>query len=163
MARDEDISFKAVATVADVARLVRLSRERFYQLQREGVFPMPVYDPITRRPFYLEEQQRQCVEVRRRNCGVNGRPVLFYSRGPAPVRPASPRRRTAAGVAASSNGDDQLVEAIRALGLTATAAEVTEAKQACFPTGAGGGDMGNVIRTVFLHLKRQNPADNAGR
>src|SRR5689334_21388511 len=89
---------KAVATVRDVARMVGLSPARFYQLQKSGVFPMPVYDVNTRRPVYTEEQQRQCLDVRRRNCGVNGKPVLFYARriDPiAPVRRRAGRRDTA--------------------------------------------------------------------
>ena len=75
-----DQQLKAVATVADVARMVGLSRARFYQLQRAGVFPWPVFNVTTRRPLYTEDQQRTCLEVRRRNCGVNGQPVLFYAR-----------------------------------------------------------------------------------
>ena len=31
-----------------------------------------------RRPFYHEELQAVCLDVRRRNCGIDGKPVLFY-------------------------------------------------------------------------------------
>ena len=78
---------KAAVTVAEMARMVGLSRARFYQLLGT-TFPWPVYDVSTRRPIYVEEQQSICLEVRRRNCGIDGKPVLFYARrngGPLPV------------------------------------------------------------------------------
>ena len=43
-------------------------------------FPEPSRDDETGRPFYDEEQQVVCLEVRRRNCGVDGKPILFYAR-----------------------------------------------------------------------------------
>ena len=88
--RDQIVQTKAVVTVSEMARMVGLSRSRFYQLVEAGVFPQPVYSVANRRPIYVEEAQKVCLEVRRRNCGVNGQPVLFYARG----HPAhGPRRR----------------------------------------------------------------------
>src|SRR4051794_40754034 len=77
---------KAVVTVSEMARMVGLSRARFYQLQKAGVFPEPVYQ--AGRPVYTEEQQNICLEVRRKNRGVTGEPVLFYARrrGIAPAK-----------------------------------------------------------------------------
>lgn len=71
---------KVAVSVAEMARMVGLSRARFYQLIQAGVFPAPERHAETGRPFYGEEAQRTCLEVRRRNCGVNGKLVLFYSR-----------------------------------------------------------------------------------
>ena len=70
---------KAAVTIAEMARMLNLSRQRLHQLIGTA-FPFPVYDLKTRRPFYTEELQRVCLEVRRRNCGVDGKPVLFYAR-----------------------------------------------------------------------------------
>ena len=70
---------KTVVSVAEMARMTGLSRARFYQLVNDGIFPSPVYDVHTRRPLYSEEMQQVCMEVRKRNCGVNGKPILFYS------------------------------------------------------------------------------------
>ena len=64
-----------------MARMVGLSRSRFHQLIGT-TFPWPLYSVSTRRPFYDEELQKCCLEVRRRNCGIDGKPVLFYSRRP---------------------------------------------------------------------------------
>lgn len=89
-----------VVSLAGMARLVGLSRQRFHQLMSQGVFPPPVYDIRTRRPHYTEEMQAICKTVRERNVGINGRVVLFYSRRPGielkratiigPLRPRSP-------------------------------------------------------------------------
>jgi len=61
------IQTKAAVTVAEMARMLGLSRARFYQLQSAGVFPSPVYLVSNRRPIYVEEMQEVCIEVRRRN------------------------------------------------------------------------------------------------
>ena len=82
---------KAVVTVAEMARMLGLSRARFYQLIGTAL-PYPIFDVRTRRPFYSEEQQRVCLEVRRRNCGIDGKPILFYARrGGAPSSPTRKR------------------------------------------------------------------------
>ena len=70
---------KAAVTVAEMARMLNLSRQRLHQLIGTA-FPYPVYDIKTRRPFFTEELQRVCLEVRRRNCGVDGKAILFYAR-----------------------------------------------------------------------------------
>jgi hypothetical protein len=70
---------KAVCSVTEVARSLELSRARFYQLVQEGVFPTPVYDIRSRRPYYTVELQQRCHQVRQTNIGQNGLPILFYS------------------------------------------------------------------------------------
>ena len=44
--------FKAVCSVTELAKNLDMSRARFYQLQKLGVFPEPVYCIRTKRPFY---------------------------------------------------------------------------------------------------------------
>src|SRR5262245_65689935 len=94
--REQSAPTKAAVSVSEMARMVGLSRARFYQLVEAGVFPAPVYDVSTRRPMYVEELQTACLEVRRRNCGVNGKPVLFYSRGRRPATPAAKQSKPTA-------------------------------------------------------------------
>ncbi len=160
---DQSPATKAVATVRDVARMVGLSPARFYQLQRDGIFPWPLYDVATRRPHYTEEQQRECLEVRRRNCGVNGRPILFYARRLETTSAARPRTgRTAGGKGAEAYTD--LVAGLKALGLTTvTADQVGVAVPQVFPAGTVGVGHGDVLRAVFIHLRRQNSGDKPGR
>ncbi len=154
-----DIQTKAVVCVAEMARMVSLSRARFYQLVQAGTFPPPLYDVRTRRPIYTEEAQRVVLDVRRRNCGVDGRPVLFYARGPRPMAPAKPPRTKNA--KPSSKGQADLIDGLGALGLmTATTAQVEAALKELYPSGTDHVDWGDVLRAVFLHLKRQNPVGN---
>ena len=87
--------FKAAMTISEMARMVGLSRARFYQLIGTA-FPWPVYSLSTRRPFFNQDQQNICLEVRRRNCGVDGRPVLFYAKQHSLTSRPTPKRKPVA-------------------------------------------------------------------
>ena len=149
---------KTVVSVAEMARMVGLSRARFYQLIGT-TFPWPLYDVATRRPFYGEELQRVCLDVRKRNCGIDGKPILFYARRPAativrqPNKPKPPKENHA-----------DLLDGLKALGLaTATAAQVADAVKELYPRGIPEAASGEVMRAVFLHLRRRNTRDNVGK
>ncbi len=156
-----EVTTKAVVSVSEMARMVGLSRARFYQLLGT-TFPKPVTDEASGRPCFPEELQRVCMEVRRRNCGVNGRPVLFYARRLQPTvtrRPLKPkppvqRDRLLAEVAV----------AVRALGLTVVSdGQVGAVVRELYPAGLAGADLNGVIRAVFLALRRQDSGDSVGR
>jgi hypothetical protein len=152
---------KAAVTVAEMARMCGLSRSRFYQLIGTA-FPQPERQPQTDRPIYTEELQQVCLDVRRRNCGIDGNVVLFYARriGNAPARPKTPTPK----LEVKSKDVAAVVDGLNALGLTtATAAKVQRVTEELYPKGTAGIDQGEVLRVVFLHLKRQNSADNVGR
>jgi hypothetical protein len=152
------IQTKAVVSVAEMARMVGMSRARFYQLVEQGIFPPPLYRIDTRRPFFNQDMQAVCLEVRRRNCGINGRPVLFYAR-----RLGTPISKARATPPKISHKHTDLIEGLRALGLTfVNSTQVEAAIQKCFPSGRSGVDDETVLRTVFLHLKRQDSSDNVG-
>jgi hypothetical protein len=144
---------KSVVTFTEMAKMLSLSRSRLYQLVASGVFPSPVYDVSTRRPIFTAELQMICLEVRRRNCGINGQVVLFYARGNrtlAKLTSKTKRKPTTEGQ------HDDLLDGLRALGLTAVTSEhVAAAVKEAFPQGIKGVDLGQVLRTVFLHIKRQ--------
>jgi hypothetical protein len=118
--------------------MVGLSRVRFYQLIGAGAFPQPVYCVSTRRPMYVEELQRTCLEVRRRNCGINGQPVLSYSRGHRASTPAKPSKPTAIKPKPTPAHAD-LIDGLGALGLVAAPAQVCEAIAALYPAGVSAG------------------------
>jgi hypothetical protein len=144
---------KAIVTVSEMARMVGLSRARFYQLQKAGVFPTPTYQ--AGRPVYTEDQQQVCLEVRRKNRGINGRPVLFYSRRRG-VRPARHKKR-ADPLPAKNKDITALLDGLNALGLTtATAAQVLKLTEELFPQGTTSLDQAEVLRAVFLHLKSES-------
>jgi hypothetical protein len=150
---------KAAVTVAEMARMLNLSRQRLHQLIGTA-FPYPVYNIQTRRPFYPEELQRVCLEVRRRNCGVDGKAILFYARrGGAPSSPVKRTKKVKVNVAHVA-----ILEAVKALGLiSATAEQVEAAIKVLFPRGVDSVDQAQVIRGIFVHLQRQNRSDNVGR
>src|SRR5439155_24352140 len=114
-----EVLTKTAVTVAEMARMVGLSRARFYQLLGTA-FPHPLYDVTTRRPSYTEEQQRTCLEVRRRNCGIDGRPVLFYARRLGAVPSLGKPRKIRAIKKAEPHAD--LIAGLKALGLTTVTA-----------------------------------------
>ena len=153
---------KTVVSVAEMARMVGLSRARFYQLVAEGIFPSPVYDVATRRPFFNEEMQAICMDVRRRNCGVNGKPILFYAaRHPLGQKPTPIKKPKAEPKQRGQYVD--LLDGLRSLGLDVTAAQVEPVVKELFPAGIQNLDCGEVIRSVFLRMKRQNCTDKVGR
>ena len=150
----ENIVTKSVVSVTEMARMVGLSRARFYQLVRRGTFPLADKDPVTARPCYYEEKQGQIMEARRRNCGVDGVPILFYSRrrdlgqAKAPPRPAKPQ--------GTKCQYADLIDRLAAVKVTVTAAQVESAVREEFPKGTNGIDPGEVFRVIFQRLRRQD-------
>jgi hypothetical protein len=150
---------KVAVTVAEMARMVGLSRQRLYQLMGT-TFPFPLYDAKTRRPFYPTDLQQVCLEVRRRNFGINGKPVMFYCIGHRPriQRPVCKRKPTA-----KKKQFVGLMEGLTTLGLVIPEKQVAEAVKHVFPNGVESRDQGEVLKAVFLHIKRQDSGDNVGR
>ena len=57
-----------------------------------------------------------------------------------------------------------LLDGLNSLGLTtATAAQVETVTKELYPTGTDGFDRGEVLRAVFLELRRRNSAGNVGK
>lgn len=156
---------KTVVTVAEMARMVGLSRARFYQLVAAGTFPQPHYDVTTRRPLYVEEQQEVCLEVRRRNCGVDGKPVLFYTRRVGVGAPRASTPRTTSKPRSTKPQEDLLLQSIRKFkGMEfVTPGDIQAAVAGVYPSGVAGIDEGVVFGEVFRWLKSRNSADSAGR
>ncbi len=147
---------KAAVSVSEMARQCGLSRQRFHQLRKQGYFPEPDYDPETGRPYYDEEKQIICLDVRKRNCGINGKPILFYARR-SDAGTIRKQKSTASKPKASPHA--AIIENLRALGLaTITTSQVDAAVQAVFPDGIDGKDHAEAVRAVFLHLKSQGQA-----
>lgn len=151
---------KTVVSVSEMARMVGLSRQRFYQLAG-STFPSPIYDIESRRPFFTEEMQRICLEVRRRNCGVDGKPVMFYSKGHQLSKQQKPKRKK---VKPTTPKHTAIVDAVQALGLSSVNdKQVDDVISVLFPGGTNDIPEAEVIRAVFVHLQRQNSTDKLGR
>ena len=144
-----DIFTKNAVSVAEMARMLGLSRARFYQLIGTA-FPHPVYNVSTRRPFYDQEAQTLCLEVRRRNCGIDGKPILFYARRPVTI--TAPKKR----MPKVQNPNVDLLEGLKGLGLVVTSAQVESALKILFPRGIEHVDPAEVVRSVFIHLQKKS-------
>ena len=143
---------KQAVTVAEMARMVGLSRSRFYQLVGSA-FPLPQYNLATKRPFYPVDLQEACLEVRRRNCGVDGKPILFQRRGreTTPVNPKPSKRKAMP----DDHRHQDLLAGLKSLGLTSvTAVQVEKALKELHVSGSEGKDQGQTLRAVFLKLKQ---------
>ena len=139
---------KAAVSVSEMANLCRLSRSRFHALVRDGVFPKPVQKVPGKRPYYTADLSRQCLEIRQTGIGLNGEIVLFNR--PGKTRPS---RKPVTKAPSPEHAD--LVEALRSLGLAATPEPVGKAVQTLFPGGTEGVAEGEVIRQVFLYLRKE--------
>jgi hypothetical protein len=140
---------KAAVSVTEMAAMLDLSRARFYQLMQAGILPAPARDADTGRPFYSEELQRVCLEVRRRNVGANGKPVVFYARRKVVQRIRVGRH-------------DGFIDALESLGLASvTESQVSTALAELFPAGTADLTEAEVIRAVFLRV-RQNTGRDPG-
>lgn len=157
---NDNIVTKSAVSVTEMARMVGLSRARFYQLVRRGTFPPADEDPLTKRPFYSEEKQRLILEARRRNCGVDGKAILFYSRRKdfgqtkAPPRPTKPKTK--------NDQDAYLIDGLGSLGVNVTASQVEPLVKELFPNGTDGTEPGEIIRAVFLLFRRKNKGSGKG-
>lgn len=159
----DDFVSKSVVSISEMARLVGLSRARFYQLVKKGTFPAADEDPLSKRPCYFQEKQRQILEARRRNCGVDGRPILFYSRRSDAGKPRSASGPTVGKTKEVVTKYMDLLDGLAALNVTSTADQVEPILKELYPEGTEGIDLGEVIRSVFLRIQRQNTGDKQGR
>lgn len=124
--------------------MLGISRSRFYELQRRGVFPAP-QRTSSNRPVFDQQLTQQCVEVVRTRVGLNGEPILFNRK---PVQQSS-RKRTAT----TKPKHEDLVTALGSLGLTATPDQVSTAVSE-LPNQGADLDAASLIKAVFLHLKK---------
>ena len=147
---------KTVVTVTEMARMVGLSRARFYQLVQAGVFPPPVYNVSNHRPVYVEDLQKICLEVRRRNCGINGQPVLFYSKGHRSMGQAKAASKAKPKPTTKGQYGDVL-DGLRALGLVAVSASGRGGRRTTLPRWPRRVDRAP-FRAVFLKSSGGTPA-----
>ena len=157
----ENIVTKAAVSITDMSRMVSLSRARFGQLVRKGTFPAPDKDPTTNRPFYSEEKQRICLEVRRRNCGIDGKAILFYARRSDLGQSKSVKRAAKPKVVVNQYAD--LIDHLAQATVIVTAAEVGAVVKELFPEGTVGIDPGEVFLAVFKRFQRNNTPGKQGK
>lgn len=133
--RNGNDKIKPVISVGDMAKALGHSRARFYQLQRQQIYPMPLYDTRTKRPFYDARLQKICHEIRETGIGLNGQYILFYS----------PRKTSATKVQKSSGSMVQkkeipaeyqeLVDTLNQMGVEVSGEQVSEVVGKLYPDG----------------------------
>jgi DNA-binding transcriptional MerR regulator len=158
---------KEIVSVSEMARMLGLSRARLYQLVKEGVFPTPTRPGKGGRPFFDREQQEQCLTVRRTNCGIDGRPILFYamrSQSSAPPAPTQRMRRRSAPQRRRRSRDDAMITGLRHGLAQLGVSQVTEqgiraALAETYPDGWSQVDQAELLRSVFARLNCQDSGD----
>ena len=133
-------------TVTELCELIGLSKNRFYALQKNGIFPAALRSPLNNRPVFDTALVEQCLGIVRTRVGANGNPYVPNRKKAAPSQ--EPRRKP-------SGRHQGLIEALASLGLTATPAQVDEA-MAKLPEGGAGLEEPELIRQVFLELRKQS-------
>lgn len=129
---------QAICTVSQLAKKLRLSRARFYQLLKQGVFPPPAYSCTTRQPLYPQRLQEVCLTTRKTGIGINGQPVRFYDRRKSDMPNPDHKRMTAT---------------LRGMGLAVTVSQVRDALDRLrLPSPGNGHENPEIIRTLFKHL-----------
>jgi predicted DNA-binding transcriptional regulator AlpA len=136
----------AICSVSEMARRLGLSRARFYQLVKRGVFPPPLRCGA-QRPSYPSDLQEKCLAIRKTRVGFNGQPVLFN------------RRRPSGRVRGGPGGQyDELAAALKNMGLKVSASAVRHAAQVLYPSGqAQGQDPSEMLRNLFKYFGSDCP------
>jgi hypothetical protein len=150
---------KTAVSVTEMATMMGLSRARLYQLIRKGKLPTPDIEEGSKRPFFNEEKQRQCLEVRRRNCGIEGKPIMFYAKR----RDAGMCRKKVEKAKPAASPHADLIDHLGVMGITANASQVESVVKELFPSGTTGTPQEEVFRAVFLRIRSQNSPDNDRR
>ena len=144
-------SLKPIISVGEMARALGHSRARFYQLVGT-IYPLPIYDIQTRRPFYDAPLQQVCRDIRQTGMGWNGQYMLFYSsRLNSAQTPASRSPRRTSRINQESR---ELTETLNSMGLSVSASQVEQAVKELYPEGLAAEDEGIVIRELFRNLKQ---------
>ena len=138
-------NLKAVCSVIELTKKLRLSRARFYQLQKMGIFPKPVYCIRTKRPFYPLDLQQKCLAIRKTGIGHNGQPIIFYSvRKDKSIKPQDQL----------NHGYKQLAGALRKMGLNVAVSTVKNAINALYPEGMPNDNEGVIIGELFRYFRQ---------
>jgi len=139
---------KAVCSVSYLAQSLGMSRSRLYQLVATGVFPPPLYDLRSKRPFYDITLQERCREIRNSGIGFDNKYILFYS--------SRKQKSTPVSKPSSSQNEhtQEIQEALRELGLETSIKDISQALKTLFPDGIESRNTGEVIREVYRALKR---------
>jgi hypothetical protein len=146
--KDKKMSTKAVVSVSEMAGMVGLSRARFYQLLQAQIFPQPIFDLRTRRPFYTKDLQDKCLTIKESGVGISGQYILFYS--PRKNDGSVPKNS----VQKKGSKYQDIKEALVQMGLDVSEEQVSNTVADVFPEGIENRDQGMVLRELFRYFKK---------
>ncbi len=152
MRNGKQAKIKPIISVGNMAEALGHSRARFWQLQKQNIYPPALHDIRTKRPFYDARLQKICHEVRETGIGCNGQYILFY----APrQKPTQSRAKSKAPQRATPPEHQELVETLNQMGVEVSGEQVSEAVETLYPDGGlENKDMGVVVREVFCHIRK---------
>ena len=142
---------------AGMARMLKMSRARLYQLMNTGTFPQPNRDDPTH-PYFTREQQAQILQIYKTNVGLDGKSIFFRPKETRTPPPSRMKRPTSA----LTQDSQEFLSAIRGLGLTQVKrGDLQEAIAAVFPGGTVPEDKSLAVKQLFLHLRQKYSSDKA--
>ena len=144
---------KPVMSVGDMAKALGHSRARFWQLQKQQIYPPALYDIRTKRPYFDARLQKICHEVRETGIGCNGDFILFYSPRKTPSAKPQKSHRPDAQNKEIPAEHQELVDTLNQMGVEVTGEQVSEAVQKLYPDGLKK-DMGVVLREIYCHFRK---------
>ena len=151
MKRTTTTNLKPACSVIEMIRTLELSPTRFYQLIERGIFPSPIYDLRTKRPFYNVELQQVCLEVKESNIGFNGQYCLFYS--PRKSKQESNSVKSSSKSKSQNPLLDEFAETLGRMGLSVDVVKVDSAIKKLYPDGIESKDHGIIVRDLFRFFK----------
>ena len=165
MAVDNNPHIPEILSITQMAQLLNLSRSRLYQLTNENIFLPPIYGASekSKRPYYTAELAQRNIEVKRNNVGVNGKICMFYSsRNNSPLLTHKKKSKGNKSINDFTEDNHQdLREGLAALGLSNVSdGQIESALKKSFPQGIGNIEQGEILKAVFLSIKRQNTEHN---
>ena len=163
MSVDNNPNIPDVLSISQMAKLLNLSRSRVYQLASEGVFLPPIYSADTKRPYYTADMARRNLEAKINNKGINGKICLFYTSRNSSV-PHVHKKKTPGNKKNNISPEDKfqdIREGLSALGLEGVSdAQIESALKQSFPEGEKDVPEGEILRAIFLQIKRRNSEHN---
>ncbi len=139
--------YSSICPVKQMIAMLGMSKARFYQHLKNGVFPHPIYCIRTKKPFYPENLQKQCMEIRKTGIGHNGLPVIFYT----------PLQREH-GKSKDKPGRDyrEIVEALKNMNIKATNKEIDSAlRKLKIPPLAEGPIDSEILKKLFNYFTQR--------
>ena len=136
--------YRSYVSVSEMSEQLNLSRVHFYSLLKRGIFPSPI-KKAAMRPYYDMELQRQCIEIKEKQIGIDGQPILFYAKSDKSKKESSSKEKT--------SNYTFFVDALNELGLSGINSKQIEAKiKRLFPSGTAQIDEETLIRDLFIEF-----------